>query len=522
MRSDGIERRADMTKTMLEQINDLLFFTKSFLEMIRHLRRPLTDFRKVVTGALRRWQQSQSTNLLRATSLEASQQLMQALDIWDGRIEQLIPTSRIAIRIAAYEDGQHESKLAKELQVRLSEPLATAIKDHPESVYLDMSLAQLQVYAGQREQSVATLQKALDRVPENLDLHFQLTWQLLENRQFDSAEEYIDRIRNSKLRSPETNKDYADLLVAVSTLQKGNIAEAANLLHEAGQSSIESSPVAAVVGRLEASCYEQLADWENATEAWLRVLQLERGNRLVRLSMAFSLAASGEYNDAIRALKSIPRLGKVLANAGRRSADNTGSPGRNRLRPQFSLSNLVSKDDSELSPRVRCLFTAILHVSHEEYLQAQRVLDSRDDVQERLIDVVALTSSIDVVDSSILETIVTIDRGDPRPVTTMILACSTDADRLQTLASERLAGLAEKEWIEAAGVLVSGVAGAARSLRKSDATRAEQLDEFAGTVLDRMVEFDRGSIPQMVEYHLSAGRFDEAVQWCRAGWADAP
>ncbi len=293
-------------------------------------------------------------------------------------------------------------------------------------------------------------------------------------------------------------------------------------MHEAGESSIESSAVASVIGRLEASCYEHLADWENATEAWLRVLQLEPGNRLVRLSMAFSLAASGEYDDSIRALKSIPRLGRVLASTGRRSRDTSDSLSRNRLRPQFNLSRLISKDDSELSPRVRSLFTAILHVAHEEYLQAHRVLDSQNDVQERLLDIVALTSSTDVVDSSVLETVVTIDRGDPRPVTTMLLACSTDADRLQTLAGERLAGLAEKEWVEAAGVLVSGIAGAARSLRESDSTRAEQLDEFAGMILDRMVQYDRKSIPQMVEYHLSAGRFDKAIQWCRAGWPDVP
>lgn len=453
---------------------------------------------------------------------EASQQLIQAVEAWDNRVEQLITASRIAIRIAAYENGQHDSKLAKDLQHRLSGALEAAIKDYPESVFLDMSLAQLQAYAGMREQSVETLQKAINRVPENLDLDFQLTWQLLENRQFDSAKVYIDRIRNSKLRTPASNQDYADLLVAVSTLQKGEIAEAAHLLHEAGQSSIESSAVASVIGRLEASCYEQLADWENATEAWLRVLQLEPGNRLVRLSMAFSLAASGEYDDSIRVLKSIPRLGKVLASSGRRSGDTSDSLSRNRLRPQFNLSRLISKDDSELSPRVRSLFTAILHVAHKEYQQAQRVLDSQDDVQERLIDIVALISSTDVVDSSVLETIVTLDRSDPRPVTTMLLACSTDANRLQTLAGERLAGLAKKEWVEAAGVLVSGVAGAARSLRESDLTRADQLDQFAGMILNRMVEYDRNSIPQMVEYHLSAGRFDKAIQWCRAGWPDAP
>ncbi len=95
--------------------------------------------------------------LTQGSVVEASQQLIQAIEAWDSRIEQLITASRIAIRIAAYEDGQHDSKLAKDLQLRLSGALEAAIKNYPESVFLDMALAQLQAYAGMREQSVETL-----------------------------------------------------------------------------------------------------------------------------------------------------------------------------------------------------------------------------------------------------------------------------------------------------------------------------------------------------------------------------
>jgi len=453
---------------------------------------------------------------------EANEQLVQALDVWDGRVQQVISASKIAIQISAYEAGRRDTQIASDLHLRLKDSLEAAIKDHPESVFFDMSLAQLQAYAGLREQSIDTLQKAIDRVPENRDLHFQLTWQLIESRQFDSASANIDRIRNSIYGSSESNKKHADLLVAVTTLQTSDIAEASKLLHEAALQGIEPSAVAPVVGRLEASCYEQLAKWEDAAEAWRRVLQLEPGNRVARLSMAFSLAASDKYGDAIRMLNSIPRLGKVLANADRKSAENVDTTNLNRLRPQFSLSNLLSKDDSQLSPRVRSLFAAIQHASREEYLQAHQVLDSQDDVTERLLDIVALTTSSDVVDASVLETIVKIDRGDARPVTAMLLSGSTDTDRLQKLANERLAGLGTNEWVEAAGILASGVAGASRSIRISDPDRAEQLDTYAGSVLQRMVAYDRGVIPQIVEYHISAARFDKAIEWCRAGWPDVP
>ena len=453
---------------------------------------------------------------------EANEQLVQAIGVWDGRVQQVISASQIAIRISAYEAGKRDTRFASDLHRRLNAPLNTAIKNHPESVFFDMSLAQLQAYAGQREQSIETLQKAIDRVPENRELHFQLTWQLIESRQFYSATENIGRIRNSTYGAPESNNKHADLLVAVVTLQKGDIAEASKLLHNAVLQGIEPTAVAPIVGRLEASCYEQLANWEDAAEAWRRVLHLEPGNRLVRLSMAFSLAASDKYGDAIRMLNSIPRLGKVLANADRQSSENVDSESPNRLRPKFSLSNLLSKNNSPLSSRARSLFLAIQHASREEYLKAHQVLDSQKDVTERLLDVVALTSSSDSVDAAVLETIVTIDRGDARPVTAMLLSGSTDADRLQKLANERLAGLDSDKWLEAAGVLASGAAGAARSIRSSAPDRAEQLDAYAGSVLQRMVEYDRGVIPQIVEYQISAARFDKAIEWCRAGWPDFP
>lgn len=454
---------------------------------------------------------------------EANKLLIEAIDNWDDSTGQLISTTQISLRIAACEARQHGSQIAGDLQLRLQNSLLAEIEEQPESVFFDMSLAQLQAYGGQQRQSINTLQQAIERVPDNLDLRFQLTWQLIESSQFDAANESIARLRSSTHGSQETVEKYVNLLVAVATLQRGDVATAGTLLRSIVLEGVEPAAVAPIVGRLEAACHEQLAEWEAAVEAWQRVLRFEPNNRLVRLSLAFSLAASNRYADGIRILNSIPRLGTVLAKANKESSDHAESEGVNQLRPQFSLSELLSKNDSQLSPRARGLFAALLHVSRREYKLAHQAVESQDDIQERLLDIVALTKSSDVVDPSVLETIVEIDHVDARAVTAMLLSGSAAADenRLQRLTTDRLTGLDSNEWVKAAGVLASGVAGAARSVQGSDTERAEQLNAYAESVLNNMVEYDRTAIPQFVEYLISANRVDKAIEWCRYGWPNA-
>lgn len=451
---------------------------------------------------------------------DANERLFEAMDQWEAQTEQVVPATQIAIRIAQYESGRGNFHVARELLDRLQDPILTSMKANPESVFFDMSLAQLQASAEMREQSVETLERAIQRVPDNSDLQFQLTWQLIDCRRFEAADDNIHKIRNSSVGDPEVNQKQADLLAAVATLQKGDLEEAVEQLQAVTLNGVEPSAVASIIGRMEAECYEQLSDWDKAAETWNNVLQLEPKNRLVRLSMAFSIAASGRYDDCIRELRAIPRLGEIIAKADRLSADLTEAQKNNRLRPRFILSNELLNDQLLIHPRVRSLFAAVLHVARKEYQQAHLALESRDDVQERLLDIVALINSSKVVDPQLLETIVKIDRGDARPVTTYLLSGLAEADDLQALVQERLAGLAQDEWVEAAGILASGVTDAARLRRESAPEKAEQFDSYAGAILNRMVQLDRAVIPQIVEYHVTAGRSEKAIAWCQSSWPE--
>jgi tetratricopeptide (TPR) repeat protein len=451
---------------------------------------------------------------------EAGEQLFKAINRWEAHTEQVVPATQIATRIAQYESGRRNIQVARDLLDRFQEPILSAMKAHPESVFFDMSLAQLQACAEFNDESVKTLERAMQRVPDNRDLHFQLTWQQIDSRQFEAADENIRKIRSSTDGNAEINQKHADLLDAVATLQKGDLEAAATQLHSVILNGIQPSAVAPIVRRMEAECYEQLADWTKAAETWGNLLKLEPNNHLARLSMAFSIAASGRYGEAVRELNSIPRLGYVIAKVDRLSTEQTDCQKGNRLRSKFNLSNRLLNDQLQIHPRVRQLFSALLHVAREEYQEAHQALESRDDIQERLLDIVALANSSQVVDAQILKTIVRIDRGDARPVTTYLLSGRAETEELQLLAEERLAGLAQDEWVKAAGILASGVAGAARSLRQSAPEKAEKLHSYAGVILDRMVKFNRAVVPQIVEYHISANRPGKAIEWCHSSWPE--
>jgi tetratricopeptide (TPR) repeat protein len=448
----------------------------------------------------------------------------QLMDQQAGQSDRFISGTRVAIRLAARHANQRNVQKVEAILQDLEQPLQQATDQQPQSVFFDMSLAQLQTYAGQHEKSLDTLRTAITRVPQNLDLRFQLSWQLIKGKQHDSAEDSIAHLLKIPNSPEATVEKYANVLTAVATLQRGDVAAAAKLLQNAIEEGVEPAVVAGTVCRIQASCSEQLADWDAAVEAWRRVLRFEPGNRTARLSLSLSLFASERYSEGMRNLNTIPRLGETLQKSLDRPSGLADCKQADQLSPRCVLPCLLSDEDATLKPRARVFLTALVLTANGEHAAAHQAVNARDDIQERLFELVALTSSADVVELSVLKKIVDIDQHDARPISALLLAKSAggELDQVKTLIDQRLTGLAEPQWVKAAGVLASGIAGAARSLRKSNPKKAQQLDKFAGSLLEEMVKYDRGRISQMVEFHISAARFEEAIQCCRRGWAEFP
>jgi len=454
---------------------------------------------------------------------DASKQLTVAVTSHEANRQQMIRLIQLAVSLCEADAANGRTEIARILSKKLADPIQTAIDRQSESAFFDVSLARMQSHAGHHDDSLHTLQTALNRIPENLELRFQFAWQLIEAQKLDEARSIIDDLKKRDTnRSGGKAVKLANLLTATATLQEENFRDAAAQFQKLVADGIEPESAAPIAGRLEASCHEYLADWKAAADAWRRVVRYDPHSRSARLSLALTLMASDRYSEGVGLLSSIPRLGELLLSM---DTDVSERDNRivNRLRPKYCLARLFS-DETRISSHCRRFLRALQHASREEFQQAHAELTANAEIHERLLDVVALTSSASTVEPRVIERIAKIDGGDARPLTAMLTTTSnmSDDDRLMALAQKRLSGLSEAEWVDSAGVIVSGVAGAARSLKASSPKRAANLDAFAAGVLSKMIKFDRGKIPQMVEFHSSAGRFDQAIESCRAAWNEMP
>ena len=447
---------------------------------------------------------------------EAGKHLLEAIAQVPQQTSHVIVAAQLAVRICGAREGH---PLNRALESALSPHLRNEIGKQPDSVLFDMTLAQLQSYADRSNQSLETSRNAIDRVPNNLELRFQLSWQLIEGRHFKAAAEQIQNLKEAPESDRTTALKYAELLESVEVLQREDFKTAANRLEKLIGEGIKPASIAPVVARLEASCHEQLHDWNSAVRSWQRVVRLEPQNRRARLSLGLSLIAAARQPEGIRILTSIRRLGDLIVAV---AEDIPSSSKINRLKPHCIFNSIILNTRSVPASAHRTC-RALVHAAREEYEQAFAAVDT-DEVTERLFDIVALTASSKVVSSDVLETVVKLDPDDARALTALILArkAGQDKEQISRFIRDRLTGVVTSEWVRRAQVIASGVAGAGLSLQKTDSKRSKELERIASSLLERMVNLDPTTIPQLVEFHLSWHRMRQAIDWCKRAWPKIP
>lgn len=455
-------------------------------------------------------------SLSRGRAAQAADHLLSAIEVMSGQTAEAIAASQIAVRICSY-SGDRE--IAARLESSLREILRSEQEKQPDSIFFEMTLASLQSHAGQFEESLATLKNGITRLPDNCELRFQRAWQLIELHRIADADKEISQILKSKNGVPETTESYVSLLNAVRLLQNDELKSAVSAFRSLATKGIKPPAMAPVAGRLEAFCHQQTGDWESATKVWNRVAKLAPDNRQIQFSLALSQLVSGNHAEGVRILNHIPRLGELIVALDSQRESTPSESTVNRLRPPNALGGLVDQRIPNVPKQATQFVRALLSASRNEFAEAHAAV--RDlSIPERLLDIVALTSSSKALEPSAFDEIVRVDPDDARALTAMVLARNDGADveRLSAIVRQRLTDVSPEVWVQRSRVLISGIGGASRSLRNSDPKRSQYLDRFSDSLLSRMVKIDPSTMPQMIKFHLTADRFDEAIRWCRAAW----
>lgn len=439
----------------------------------------------------------------------ANKLIRQAFERNHKRGALILTATRIAVRQAALHVAQNDVKLAREVLDFWESPIRDAIKRQPQSIFFDMSLAQLQGYAGDRETALQTLQTGLARVPTSNELRFQLVWQLLEDRRFADAAASIDEFPDQ-----DSSRPFRELLAALLLLQKNDPA-AASRLQEVIAVGVKPDALAPEIHMLLAASQDRSRNWPAAITLYQQAVQLNPSSRSARFSLGLAHLAAGHRLEAVRHFGVTPKLRSLLL-----TAPTSATATENYLRHEPALGLLIENARLELSAENHAFLRALVAAARDELEVAHGLLATQPTITERLFDLVMLAASGDAVPTTILEQAARLDRQDSRPVSALLVSWTRgqQADRVASFFRELHAGLNATQALEVIESLAKASVSAAQVLRSSHPEAAKQLDATGEALYRKLVETDRSRLPILVDYFIRSQRQTEAVDLCRQSW----
>lgn len=452
---------------------------------------------------------------LKRHRIDAAHDLVrQAFEDGHGDTKLLVLAMTIATRQANLLANAGDKTAALEL-LRFWQPhMQTAINASPESVFLDMGLAQLQRSASQHEPALQTLRNTVARVPEHIDVRFQLVWQLLQMNHLDEAESVF-----AELPETDIGMQYRRTLSGLAALQRGELQTASETLSQCIQEGVEPRTIETSVIMCYVGLCEQQGHWDSAAVACQRVLELTPDNRTARVALALAHLVSGQRKAAFQELRRTGRLGQVL----KHSVISEVEP----LKYRLPVGQLLASESSVLDTRDQVFLAALVAVSQGDLDEAQQRLaaaDSESKPEERLFDLVVLSAAGEPVPVEQLEQVAHLDRTDARPLSALFASWGkgTKRDRIESLTRDRLTGLLVADWQSNADVLAAACSNASRMLQAKHPQSAAGLLQTAETLYAKLVELNPSQIPSFIRFLIAHRRLDDAVKWCQSVWNSQP
>lgn len=441
--------------------------------------------------------------------------------------ESVLLGTRIATRMAIQHASASDESAARGVLETWQNRIREAIGKQPESVFFDMSLSRIQHAAGLLRESLQTLEGAVQRVPANAELRFQLAWRLIEQKQFDDVSAHVTQLPNS-----EKGEQFRQVLSGMAALAQRKYETAAKHLREVVATGSAASPVIAETAALSlATCCEAQQNWLEAAIAYREVLQVRPEHRSAKLGRALAELAAGRHESAIAQLRNIPQPGKLIRNTLIATEDKSDD---NQLKHTIPLRRFLNNGNAELTESAHAFLLALVAVTQDDFsLAAEHIADKSlpvssvsDDnrLPDSLFELVSLSMSGQPMPAETLERVVKLDRDDPRPAAVLfvIWAKADQVDRIDRFVREQLTGLDELAWHRAAKALATACSRTSHRIRTVNAEAATKLDGYTETLFRRVVQRDPLATPMFAEWLSSRDRHTEAVRWCQHAWKQAP
>lgn len=432
--------------------------------------------------------------------------------------ESLLLGTRLATRQAAEELAAGRTERALKLVAFWHPQLETAIESQPDATWADVSLAMLQRSAGQHEAALQSLRRVITRVPGQLDLQFQLAWQLLEPGRLNEAEEVVA----SMPQSPDGEK-YRHLLTGLVAAQKQQWADAREKLQLAIETGVDPAVVEIEVRLQHAACCMQADDWPAAETAFVKLLQKYPGHRLAGISLAFCRLARGDYQQAVLDLRRVDGL-KILLSGS--TDDLSSSAAATALRFQLPTHSILKTLAVSGRRREQAFLTSLLAVCRGEFETAHKVLAEADDAapDERLFDLVSLSSTGRTVSVDELQSVVAADPEDSRAISALFAAWAHQGEprQIDGFVRANLTDLNSDVWLQRALVLATACSNSSRMLAAAHPDLGRSLSTYAETLFRKGTELDPSTSWQLVSFLAAHGQREEALTLCRSAWATNP
>ena len=416
----------------------------------------------------------------------------------------LLLGTRIAVRLVEQRVARREHAIAEEVVGFWTKPVSLGIERSPESSFFDVSLASLHLAVGQSDEAMQVYQSAIERIPEDLSLRFQVAWQLIRLQKLDEARNAIDALGDL-----DSAGEFHAVLGGALELAHGRFEAARSCFEVLIEQRDGDSVLASFVDSQYATACAHLGQWDTAADAWQRAVQRSPKDREARFGLALSRLVQKQPAQALRDLQKIPNLAGLFIERGE-TASGTHSP-------QALLSGLLDQSASVIAKDEAHLLHSLVHISNGRVNEAASEL-AASGRQQRLFDLIALVHASESIPLSELEQVVTADPADDRALMTLFVtwAKTGKKPRIEQAIGHQRSAMAERLALaracEQAGV----------PLRSSDSALADRLLGVSEQILRDAVEQDPRQLPQLVLFLARNNRRDDAFELCRESWSRYP
>lgn len=430
----------------------------------------------------------------------------------------LLLGARLATRKASEELSAGSSQTAVETADLWQPRLEAAIKSQPDASWPAVSLVMLQRASGQEDAALKSLRGVIERVPEQLELQFQLAWQLIELKRIDEAEQEI-----AELPENEIGTKYRRLLQGLVAVQRERWESARETLQESIEAGVEPAVTELEVMLQHVACCVQLGDWQAVTSACEELLTKYPGHRLARITLAFSRLANGDYQQAVLDLRQVDGLHILLSESFDTSA---GRASFSSLRFQLPTDAVLKALNGPDRRRERAFLSALAAVCRGEMQAAQTQLAALGEsaLEERLFDLVSVSSNRRAISIDELQSVVDADPEDSRAISALFAAWANEgaSAKIDAFVRDRLTNLNSDTWARRALVLGTACSNSSRMLEAAHPQLGASLSRYAETLFRKAADIDDSTSWQLVSFLAAHDQGDEALKLCRKAWSTNP